>query len=234
MKRRLVEESSLFASFVEDAKRREPPPEALRGLLRTLESRPAAADPPALRGRLARIAIAGAGGVALLGVVTSQLWPRSAPPAEPPPEINVSPTSEAAPPAQPTANGVPSIAVDDLPDSKAAAPRARSPQGAPPSVAQPTPSARPSARREIELVAEAREALSRGDARACLDAVERHRREFPAGQLTLEMKVMQIEATLASGDRAGARALAQDYLAKNPGSAYEARVRSLAASTEAR
>ncbi len=229
--RRLREESDLFASLVADAKRQAPPPDALRTLHRTLEQRPRAKV--ATRGRWTRTVIAGAGGIALLGALTANLWPRHEPvPAAPPIAATSSARVEIAPPTEPITHAVPSMAVDDLPDSKVmASPRPRSLPTPSPS-AQPVVSAKP--RREIDLVAEARAALSRGDARGCLAAVDRHEQEFPAGQLALEMKVMRIEATLASGDRAGARALAQEYLAKHSGSAYDTRVRSLAASTEER
>ncbi|MBX3209542.1 MAG: hypothetical protein KF764_31200 [Labilithrix sp.] len=230
--RRLVEESSLFASLVADAERREPPPEALRGLLRRLESPPAVAtgSASASRRKWALTAIAGAGGVVLLGAFTAELLSRNEPLPVVPPETSAPAAEHAAPaPSIPSAasepaNAVPSVSIDELPDSKVAAPRPRSPAAAPAS-----PSAVPSSRREIELVAQAREALTRGDARACLAAVDLHDREFPDGQFALEANVMRIEATLAKGDRAGARALALEYLARNPGSAYEGRVRSLAA-----
>ncbi|MBX3210534.1 MAG: hypothetical protein KF850_00720 [Labilithrix sp.] len=236
--RRLVEESELFATLVADAERREPPPEALRGLLRRLETRPAVATASATAGRAkwVRAAIAGAGGVVLLGAFTAELLSGSEPLPVAPPEPTAPAPRHAAPAApiprtaSEPANAVPSVSIDDLPDSKTAAPRRRSAAAAP-----IAPSAVPSVRREIELVAQAREALARGDARACLAAVDLHAREFPDGQFALEANVMRIEATLANGERARARALALEYLARSPGSPYEGRVRSLAAaSTEDR
>ncbi|MBX3261539.1 MAG: outer membrane protein assembly factor BamD [Labilithrix sp.] len=227
-----MDESELFASLVADAKRREPPPEALRGLLETLGARSAVAAPAtAIRQKWMRVAIAGAGGVALLGAVTAELSSRRAPAPGAPPAIaapaveDVSPSPAIPVTAPEPVSAAPAIPIADLPDAKVTAPRGR--------LRAPAPA--PSARREIELVAQAREALTRGDARACLAAVDLHDREFPAGQFALEASVMRIEATLASGDRAAARALALEYLAKHPGSPYEGRVRSLvAASTEER
>ncbi|MDF2698443.1 MAG: hypothetical protein K0S65_6827 [Labilithrix sp.] len=92
----------------------------------------------------------------------------------------------------------------------------------------------PSGRREIELIIAAREALTRLETDRCLAAVGAYEAEFPSGQFTLEAKVMRVEATGARGDLARARVLARDFLAKNPSSLYEERVRSLLASLEAR
>ena len=99
--RRLVEESELFATLVADAERREPPPEALRGLLRRLETRPAVATASATAGRAkwVRAAIAGAGGVVLLGAFTAELLTGSEPLPVAPPEPTAPAPRHAAPAA---------------------------------------------------------------------------------------------------------------------------------------
>jgi hypothetical protein len=236
--RRLVEENQLFAKLVADAQRREPPPEALNGLLERLPSGPAltAEVAGASSRRWGWTALVGAGCLALLGAGALGGWQQHDHPADArlPSSITGTPP-ESAPPTSPALAGsaihaVPAVSIDDLPDSRtvASSPRTR---------VAPLPSAapaKPSVRRELELIAQAREALTKGDGPACLAAVDVHDREFPAGQFVLEAKVMRIEASLATGDRDRARSLAREYLAKNPGSPYEARVRSLLSSTEDR
>ena len=154
-------------------------------------------------------------------------------------------TTVTAPPASPLLEApVASVSVDDLPSSLAAPdtkdvappPRTRfAPPSAPASSAvRPSESHARSVRRELELIALARAALTNGDVRACLAALDLHDREFPAGQFALEAKVMRIEAAFAAGDRNGARSLARDYLAANPSSPYDARIRSLLSSLEDR
>lgn len=224
--RRLVEDNELIARLVADASRREPPPRALEQLLRTLNAQPALAAEPAgaFRRQGLWVAVAGAGCLALLCTIT--LWPKDGSPPVSPPGPVTAMAEEVASPPSPRAEAIPSVSIDDLPDSKpvTASPRASAPQ----------PPSKPSVRRELELIARARGALTRGDARACLAALDVHDREFSTGQFELEASVMRIEATLASGDRAGAGALARSYLAKHPGSPYEERVRSLAQATEDR
>jgi hypothetical protein len=249
-RRPLVEENELFAKLVADARRREPPPEALESLHQKLAARP---------GLLAELASSGSrrwgwtalAGIACLAVVGVELGRRPA--TEHISEVPPSPasmTTVTAPPPSPPVDGpamhtVPSVSIDDLPSSFAARsgsrdvvppPRARlAPPSAPASSAlRPSQPPGPSVRRELELIALARAALTRGDARACLEAIDLHDREFPAGQFALEAKVMRIEAAFAAGDRAGARALARDYLAANPSSPYDARIRSLLSSMEDR
>jgi len=235
--RRLLEENELFAKLVDDARRREPPPGALETLLDALESPAGAASSPKgvpfgvrLSAPWLWLAIAGASGLALLSFVATER--RQDPGGGAAPAIPAVESPAAPATAEPTGDAVPSIAIEDLPDSKEAAPRS-SRRTAPPSTAlapSPASSAKPSAPREIELIARAREELTRGDAEACLATIAMHDARFPKGQFTPEAQVMRIEATRARGDRAGARTLARAFLAEHPESPYAGRIRSLLAS----
>jgi Outer membrane lipoprotein len=235
--RRLLEENELFAKLVDDARRREPPPGALESLLDVVESPVDAASAQA-RARLGVrlsapwlwFAIAGASGLALVSFVATEgrhdptRGAETAIPAVEPP---------AAPAiAQPAGDDVPSIAIEDLPDSKQAAPRSSRRTGPAPPSPPPSPSAKPSAPREIELIARAREELTKGDAEACLATIAIHDAQFPKGQFTPEAQVMRIEATKARGDRAGARTLARAFLSDYPESPSAGRIRSLLARME--
>ena len=240
--RRLIEENELFASLVDDAQKREPSPEALNKLLDVVDA-PAAPAGGAARARLRLpdpwigLALVGAGARAVLAYNT---FDRS---HESPSVVAMAPSNaraegeaRVAAPTEHAPEAVPSLSISDLPDSKDTPARVR-PAPARPAVtsastAAATPAARPAAGRELELIAQAREALTKGDARACLAAIAQHDAEFPDGQFMPEAAVMKIEATHASGDRAGARTLARAFLARSPESPYAARIRSLLATLE--
>lgn len=243
-RRPLIEDNELFAKLVADARRREPPPEALESLHQKLVARPDRFAELAGSGarRWGWTALAGLGCLTVLGVVVGRRATIEHPPVGPS-DVASSVAVMAPPPSlREEGPGVPSFSIDELPnsrpmaDSKNAAPAVRTRavpmhSGAPSESARP---ATPSVRRELELIALGREALSKGDTRACLDAMDLHDREFPSGQFALEAKVMRIEAAFAAGNRSGARQLARDYLAANPNSPYEARIRSLLSSPEDR
>ncbi len=239
--RRLIEENELFASLVEDAQKREPDPRALQKMLDVLDA-PVAPASSVVRGRSRpripdpRIALAlvGAGALAVLGYSTFDR----------PRQETVAPVVATAPLSgpdvvgtshvEPAPEAVPSLSISDLPDSKDVPSRGRQ-AGArvasgPTTTA--TPATKPSTARELELITRARAALTSGDGRGCLAAVSQHDAEFPDGQFMPEAAVMKIEATHASGDRAGARTLARAFLAKSPESPYAARIRSLLATLE--
>ncbi len=236
--RRLVDENELFAELVDDAHRREPPPEVLKSLLDVLESPAASAIAPArvqvgLRPHGLWLAIAGAGVIALLSFIALER-PHERPAATASSDVVTEPPARtpASAIAEPAAEAVPSIAIADLPDSKAARAPAR-PRAAK-AASAPTSSGRPSMRREVELIARARAALTKGDAEACLATLALRDAEFHDGQFGPEAEVMRIEATQARGDRARARTLAHAFLAKSPDSAYAGRVRSLLAAMESK
>lgn len=80
---------------------------------------------------------------------------------------------------------------------------------------------------ELALVEQARTALASGDASSCLGVLDRYSRVIRGGVFEREVAVMRIEALLARGERARAKALGETFLAKNPNSPYTDRVRSL-------
>ncbi|AKU98758.1 hypothetical protein AKJ09_05422 [Labilithrix luteola] len=244
-RRPLIEENELFAKLVADAKRREPPPEALQGLHQKLAARPSfLASLATLRARRwGWTALAGIGCLAAVGVMIDRR-PMTEPPSEVPSSLAATATATAPSPTPSVeAPAIPSVSIDDLPSSAtthgsrdvARDARTRLTPPPAPSSTTPRPSQAPAGnvRRELELIAVAREALTKGDARACLAAIDLHDREFPAGQFALEAKVMRIEAAFAAGDK-NASSLAREYLAAHPSSPYEARIRSLLSSPEDR
>jgi hypothetical protein len=79
------------------------------------------------------------------------------------------------------------------------------------------------------LVDQARAALRRKLPDEAIAALERHEREFPAGQLIEEREVLFIEAELMKGQTDAARARIARYLARFPHGLLRAYVESLAA-----
>jgi outer membrane protein assembly factor BamD (BamD/ComL family) len=78
---------------------------------------------------------------------------------------------------------------------------------------------------ESRRVAEARAYLRSGDARGALSLLDALRRDFPRGVLAQERDALAIEAMLALGDRAKARAAATRFLAQYPASPHAATVK---------
>jgi hypothetical protein len=228
---RLVEQDDLFAGAVADARREEPPRELMKTILEVHDARKAdAASRAALTGsrRWVAVAVLAIGGAALLSIRPFERRGNDLPQRDllqPAPaasgERGAPSTSALSPALADPATALSAVSIDDLPDLKLVAKK-------------PAPAARPIARREIELITRAREALTRGDTGACIAAVNLHDREFPNGRFGPEATVMRIEALAAAGDREGARARAEDFLGKNPSSLYEPRVRSLLAAMGAK
>jgi outer membrane protein assembly factor BamD (BamD/ComL family) len=69
--------------------------------------------------------------------------------------------------------------------------------------------------------------LADGAAERALHTLDEHDRRFPSGPLSIEARVLRIEALACRGDIARASRLAEAFLAQNPASAHAARVRSL-------
>lgn len=89
-------------------------------------------------------------------------------------------------------------------------------------------------REELKLVSKARSSLEARDIPACLRAIEQYDARFPSGVFAQEIRVLDIEALAASGERARARAEATHFLAANTDSPYTDRVRTLLLRTEER
>lgn len=228
--RRLVEENELFAKLVSEYQRTAPPPEAMQAMMDTVESASAPLTTESTRsiGLFAKLhpwallAVVSAVGLVSTTFLTLDRSSRSAPSSV---ATTLTPSAvpdAALPSPESTPSLVPSMAIGDLPNS----PEPRT------NVTTPAPVAKPSLRREIELIARAREALTKGDSAACLETLTTHDREFPRGKFMPEARVMRIDAMLASGNRRAARDLARAFLADTPDSPYATRLRSLLASTE--
>ncbi|AKV03980.1 hypothetical protein AKJ09_10643 [Labilithrix luteola] len=153
--------------------------------------------------------------------------PASAPPVEartPAPAASASlEVSEPSSPPQPT------MSVDDLPaapaaDAKSGAASTKTARTGTAGAANPESAA--SFDDELELVERARTALASGDTSACLDVLDRYARVIRGGVFEREVAVMRIEALMARGERARAKALGEKFLATTPNSPYTDRVRS--------
>jgi hypothetical protein len=97
------------------------------------------------------------------------------------------------------------------------------------------PEATPPAKRlaeEVYLVDTARAALARNDPEAALAVLARHRAEFPAGALRVEVAVLGVRALLGAGRRAEAEREGSRVLAAHPTGPYAERVRALLAGRE--
>jgi hypothetical protein len=153
------------------------------------------------------------------------------PPSEPTTVVNAAPEAPlpvAVPVPVPTAASAPL-----KPEGTRGAPEGTRavPEGARVSANSSAPSTAPTESplaRELRLLDDARSALGRGDASGALAALDRHDRAFPAGALRTEANVMRAEALLARGDRAAARKLASDLLARDPSGPAAKRLRTIA------
>ncbi len=82
-----------------------------------------------------------------------------------------------------------------------------------------TPNRRSSVRQyavELELLEPARHAIAGGNYRAALDAVARHERDFPSGQLAEERSALRVRALWASGRRSEAQVAAERFRRSYP------------------
>jgi hypothetical protein len=141
--------------------------------------------------------------------------PSSAAPSEaaPPPVVPhpvVSASSEGDAPVAPSAPSAPSATAPTA--------TARRPEDAPPASVRPVSSGANSAasrdealRAEQALVDVARTAAGRGHGRAALEALRRHRDEFPRGRLVEEREGLLVRALLLEGRRDEARAQAARF-----------------------
>ena len=128
------------------------------------------------------------------------------------------PAASSAQIAPPAAASAPASASARAPEMPAAASAAAVP-------VKPAPSGSGAAtlRSEVEILREAQAARGSNPARS-LALVAEHARSHPNGALSQEREMIRIEATAALGRRAEARALAQQFRAGYPGSAYGQRL----------
>lgn len=96
------------------------------------------------------------------------------------------------------------------------------PPRTPPSVSAP-PSASSPARSEIEILREAQSNASSSPGRA-IALCDEHARLYPSGALSEEREFIRIQALMAAGRVGEARALADAFEARHPGSAHAVRL----------
>ncbi len=85
---------------------------------------------------------------------------------------------------------------------------------------------------EAELIDSATRAVERGEAGRALDFLDRHQREFPAGQLAKEAKLVRLRVHALRGERAEAEKLGAELLTIAPEGRFAERVRRILGSVE--
>ena len=94
----------------------------------------------------------------------------------------------------------------------------------------PTERASPSTlHEELANVEAAPATLATSKSDDCLRSLDDYERRFRGGLFAQEVTVMRVEALFGKGEEARARTLGEAFLAKNPGSPYASRIRSVLA-----
>lgn len=91
----------------------------------------------------------------------------------------------------------------------------------------------PSLAEEIALLDSARRALTKGDTRAALAALDTHAQTFPSGSLRPEAAVLRVDVMVKRGERAAAAEAAKAILEARPTGPYAGHLRSIAGSAGA-
>lgn len=140
--------------------------------------------------------------VAPIVVTEAAAAPTSAPLATPKPKVHAAPRTPIAAPA-----AVPTLA-------------AQTPKPA------PTGSSTPRFTEEVHMLGDAKSALAARDPERALLVLDTFATLYPSSGLTPEAEVLRIDAHVARGDRARAKALAATFLASRPSSPYRKHVQS--------
>lgn len=180
------------------------------------------------KGALATIAI----GATLVAVTHWAVTREPARPAEieGPPAVSAPAVTPAAAADEPRSEATPSTRVEDLPSSRPPPPEPRPTVAAGAAPRPPGEVASGGLAREVALVEEARAALARGDAAAALGALDAHDREFSAGTLSPEARVLRVEALVRAGgeeQRREANRLGDALLEAHPSGPHARRVRAV-------
>ncbi|MGA7120702.1 MAG: hypothetical protein WBY94_11420, partial [Polyangiaceae bacterium] len=77
---------------------------------------------------------------------------------------------------------------------------------------------------ELETIDQARAALNSRDTRRALDLLDHYEARFPRGEMAPEAAVLRVEVLVKSGDRLGAKRVADAFLTSNPKSPYAPRI----------
>ena len=150
---------------------------------------------------------------------------------DPPAPIAAEPAAAPAipPPSDPAAKAAAASVPRSGEAAEEPAPAVKSAPAPAGSSAAPAPSdAASELAEEVAAIRAAREALGRGQAQKCLEAVNAYFARFPKGHLSAEARLLRIEAMAASGQRDQAAAQARALLAANPHSPYAPRLRAIA------
>lgn len=91
-----------------------------------------------------------------------------------------------------------------------------------------SPTSVPALRKEMAQLESIREALSRGDVHSALRNLDAYDSEYQTGALSIESRVLRIEALAAAGESGAAIGLAQRFLSEHSGSPYAKRIASIA------
>lgn len=129
-------------------------------------------------------------------------------------------------PAPETQVATPTVSPITTPTAAPAAEPTKSPPRATQAAASSPPES--ALAQELRSLDEARSALARADASGALTLLDRHDRAFPTGPLRTEAKMLRVEALLARGDRAAAKKLATELLARDPSGPHARRLRTIA------
>ena len=245
--RRLLEDGSPFERrLLESSDGEEPSPELENKILAALGAPPAAlggADDSQVRPvqDLARVGLVRSAAVATiaLGLLVGgalMLNGRTSPGARPggaePSGAALAPIPSLTSPERPVE--VPTVTPDSLPT--APPPVATSAQKTAPSAARPRgiatsqgsrSEAASALEREIALLDSVKAKLGAGALGDAALALDTYDAEFPQGTLRPEATVLRIRTLLLQGRRPEAQRLADDFLAKHPGSVHAKRIRAL-------
>lgn len=186
--------------------------------------------PRAIFGAVAAVGV-GVALVAALGT-SDRLSPASdvAPaPVAPPARVEATSPPPLVPAPETTVFGV---SPDSLPT---AAPTVARPPATPsaamvaPSTAKPSLAGLETAsiEREVQLLDHVKAALGSGSAASALGGLDAYDAEFPRGTLKTEATVLRVRALLLGGDRAGAEAVGEAFLASQPNGVHAKRIRVL-------
>lgn len=184
------------------------------------------------------IAVSAAAVVLVGAYVLRSREPAPAPPEPPPPPTataitTVEPPKVVEPPAPSVSAAAPTPSVTASVAVSASVSVAAKPAPSAPSVASAPSVPEVGLAEETKMLDEARSTLGRNDPRGALAVLDRYNRTAKQRILGPEATMVRIEALHVRGDDAAARALAKRFLAANPGSTYESRVRSLLGEVQA-
>jgi hypothetical protein len=168
------------------------------------------------------IGVAGVGTAALLYMTQSP-----APVVDPTPPSAREPAVVSAPEPAPAPEQVVPVEPAEVapadPPARAAKPRVLRPAPVEEPEEEPKPAAS-TLREQQALIEQARVQLRQSNPNAALETLNLYQSRFPSGSFSQDAALVRMEALAASGNRSGARALAERFLVNYPNSVYAKRV----------